>query len=85
MWDTTKDRPTELIYFCLRVKTETEIADEGQDSDKEVDTIPKYQITNLRILMRKAREHQQPLYICFVDFKNLTKRHSTRSPVISCL
>ena len=27
------------------------------------------QITNLRILMHKAREHQQPLYMCFVDFK----------------
>ena len=27
------------------------------------------QITNLRILMLKAREHQQPLYMCFVDFK----------------
>jgi len=30
------------------------------DSDK---------ITNLRILMHKAREHQQPLYTCFVNFK----------------
>ena len=27
------------------------------------------QITYLRILMHKAREHQQPLYMCFVDFK----------------
>jgi len=26
-------------------------------------------ITNLRKLMHKAREHQQPLYMCFVDFK----------------
>jgi len=24
------------------------------------------QITNLRILMHKARKHQQPLYMCFV-------------------
>jgi len=24
---------------------------------------------NLRILTQKAREHQQPLYVCFVDFK----------------
>ena len=35
-----------------------------RDSDKARD-----QITNLRILMHKAREHQQPLYMCFVDFK----------------
>src|SRR6218665_2420642 len=27
------------------------------------------QITNLRILMQKANEHQQPLFMCFVDFK----------------
>ena len=27
------------------------------------------QITNLRILIHKARKHQQPLYMCFVDFK----------------
>jgi len=27
------------------------------------------QITNLRTLMHKAREHQQRLYMCFVDFK----------------
>jgi len=24
---------------------------------------------NIRILMYKAREHQQPLYMCCVDFK----------------
>jgi len=27
------------------------------------------QITNLRILVHKARKHQQPLYMCFVDFR----------------
>jgi len=27
------------------------------------------QITNLIILMHKAREHQQPLYMCFVNFR----------------
>ena len=26
-------------------------------------------LIHLRILMHKAREHQQPLYMCFVDFK----------------
>jgi len=29
----------------------------------------KDQITNFRIMMHKTREHQQPLYMCFVDFK----------------
>jgi len=24
---------------------------------------------NLRVLMHTVREHQQPLYMCFVDFK----------------
>ena len=38
-----------------------------RDSDKAGGT--RDQITNLRILMHKAREHQQPLYMCFVDFK----------------
>jgi len=26
------------------------------------------QIINLRILMQKLNEHQQPLYMCFVNF-----------------
>ena len=37
-----------------------------QDFDKKGG---RDQITNLRILMHKAREHQQPLCMCFVDFK----------------
>jgi len=36
------------------------------DSDKAGN---KDQITNFRIMMHKTREHQQPLYMCFVDFK----------------
>jgi len=47
------------------VKTETEIADEQTGTGRRT----RDQITNLRILMHKAREHQQPLYMCFVDFK----------------
>jgi len=27
------------------------------------------QITNLRVLLEKAHEHQQPIFMCFVDFK----------------
>ena len=36
-----------------------------RDSDKQGG---REQITNLRMLMHKAREHEQPLYMCFVDF-----------------
>ena len=49
------------------MKTETEIADEQAGFRQRRGT--RDQITNLRILMHKAREHQQPLYMCFVDFK----------------
>jgi len=52
-----------IILERIRVKTETKIADE-QAGFRQGD-----QIMNLRILMHKAREHQQPLYMCFVDFK----------------
>ena len=58
---------SEVILERIRVKTETEIADEQAGFRKGRGT--RDQITNLRILMHKAREHQQPLYICFVDFK----------------
>jgi len=51
---------------CL--KTETEIADEQAGFRQGRGTGD--QITNLRNLMQKAREHQQPLYMCFMDFKN---------------
>jgi len=48
-------------------KTEKEIADKQAGLRQERGT--RDQIINLRILMHKAREHQQPLYMCFVDFK----------------
>jgi len=54
------------ILERIRVKTETEIADEQVGFQQGRGTAD--QITNLRILMHKAREHQQ-LYMCFVDFK----------------
>jgi len=56
-----------IILERIRVKTETEIADEQAGLLQGRWT--RDQITNLRILMHKAREHQQPLYMCFVDFK----------------
>ena len=46
--------------LSLRVKTETEIADERAGFRQGRET--RDQITNLRMLMYKAREHQQPLY-----------------------
>jgi len=49
------------------VKTETEIADDQAGFRQGRGT--RDQIMNLRILIHKAREHQQPLYMCFVDFK----------------
>jgi len=56
-----------IILERIRVKTESEIADEQAGFRQGRGT--RDQITNLRILMHKAREHQQPLYMCFVDFK----------------
>jgi len=56
-----------IILERIRVKTETENADEQTKFRQDRGTID--QITNLRMLMHKAREHQQPLYMCFVDFK----------------
>jgi len=56
-----------IILERIRVKTETEIADKQAGFRQGRGT--RDQITNLRILMHKAFEHQQPLYMCFVDFK----------------
>jgi hypothetical protein len=56
-----------IILERIRLKTETEIADEQAGFRQGRGT--RDQITNLRILMQKAHEHQQPLYMCFIDFK----------------
>ena len=56
-----------IILERIRVKTETEIADEQAGCRQGRGT--RDQITNLRIMMHKAREYQQPLYMCFVVFK----------------
>jgi len=56
-----------IILEIIRLKTETEIADEQAGFRQGRGT--RDQITNFRILMHKAREHQQPLYMCSVDFK----------------
>jgi len=56
-----------IILKGVRVKTETEIADEQVAFWQGRGT--RDQISNLLILMHKERKHQQPLYMCFVDFK----------------
>ena len=68
----------QLLWFPMQARsffgsywkgseTETEIADEQAGFRQGRGT--RDQITNLRILMHKAREHQQPFYMCFVGFK----------------
>ena len=56
-----------IILETIRSKTETEIADE-QGGFRQGRGI-RDQVTNIRIVMQKATEHQQPLYMCFVDFR----------------
>src|SRR6218665_1401610 len=53
-----------IVLERIRDKTESEINDEQAGFRRE----KRSQITNLRILMQKLKEHQQPLYMCFVDF-----------------
>jgi len=50
-----------IILERIRVKTETEIADEQAGFRQGRGT--RDQITNLRMLMHKEREHEQPLYV----------------------
>ena len=56
-----------IILERSRLKTETETADEQVGFRKGRRT--RDQVTNLRIPMEKAHQRQQPLYMCFVDFR----------------
>ena len=56
-----------VILNRIRVKTEQEIAVEQAGFRPGRGT--RDQITNLRITMAKFKEHNQPLYMCFIDFK----------------
>src|SRR5688572_16803738 len=56
-----------IILERIRNQTESEVAEEQAGFRKARGT--RDQITNLRIIMQKANEHQQPLFMCFVDFK----------------
>jgi len=67
-----------IILKRIRVNTDTEIADEQVGFRQGRGT--REQTTNLRILVHKTREHQKPLYMCFVDFR----KAFDSIPVISC-
>jgi len=61
--------PLWIILERIRVQTKTEIADKQvgfRQAGKEGDKRPN-QITNLRILMHKARKHQQPRVECLLE------------------
>lgn len=56
-----------VILNRMKLKTEQEVPDEQAGFRPGRGT--RDQITNLRIIMAKLREHQQPLYMCFIDFQ----------------
>ena len=64
-----------IILERIKNETESEVAVEQAGFRKYRGTSD--QITNLRIL-QKAREHQQPIFFCFVDFKKALTRYPTR-------
>jgi len=55
-----------IISERIRKKTESELTDEQAGFRRGRGT--RDQMTNLRILMENMNEHQQSLYMCFVDF-----------------
>jgi len=55
-----------VIMERMRRKTESELSDEQAGFRRGRGT--RDQLINLKIIMQKMNEHQQPLYMCFVDF-----------------
>ena len=55
-----------IILERIRTKTESEISVEQAGFRRGRGT--RDQITNVRVLLEKAHEHQQPIFMCFVDF-----------------
>jgi len=55
-----------LVLNRLQAKTESELAPEQAGFRAGRGT--RNQITNLKLVMDKAREFSQPLYLCFIDF-----------------
>jgi len=51
----------------IQAKAEAELSDEQAGFRPGRGT--RDHITNIRIIMEKARSHRQPLYMCFVDFQ----------------
>ena len=58
---------SKIILERIRLKTEKEIATEQAAFRRGRGT--RDQITNLRLLLENAHEHQQLVCMCFVDFK----------------
>jgi len=56
-----------VILSRIQKKTEEELPDEQAGFRPNRGT--RDQITNLRVLMAKMKEHNQPLYMCFIDFQ----------------
>jgi len=56
-----------IILERIRRKTEEEIAEEQAGFRKGRGT--RDQILNLRNIMQKSKEHQQHLFMCFIDFQ----------------
>ena len=56
-----------VILSRIQHKTEQELPDEQAGFRPGRGT--RDQITNLRVLMAKLLEHNQPLYMCFIDFQ----------------
>lgn len=56
-----------VILNRIQQKTEQELSDEQAGFRPGRGT--RDQITNLRVLTAKLREHKQPVYMCFIDFQ----------------
>jgi len=56
-----------IILERMRTTSDMEISDEQAGFCRG--RLTRDHITNLRLLMEKAQEHQQPLFMCFVDYQ----------------
>ena len=72
-----------IILERIRNKTESEIEEEQSGFRRGRGS--RDQITNLRILMRKARQYQQPLFMCFVDFRKAFDSISHNKPCLTMI
>ena len=56
-----------IMALRMKVKLKEEIADEQAGFIPEKGT--RNQIMNLKLIIEKHREHNKPLYICFIDYR----------------